>query len=114
MSRKPNLSLDLFGDRLCLPASADDGGEHARILRAMRQAARGELTRRQWDCLRMKYGEGKKVNEIAAELGVTPSTVSKHLKKARARIRRVLQYSFVRLEDQEVRPQNFAERGGSL
>lgn len=100
MSGKSNLSLDLFGDRLLLPPSSDDdGGEHARLLRTLQRAACGELTQRQQECLRMKYGEEKRVRDIADELGVTPSTVSKHLKKARARLRKVLQYSFPRLHD---------------
>ena len=97
--RNTPLSLDLFGDRLPPPASLNDGGEHSRILRAVMRAAKGELTERQKTCLRLRYGEGRTVCEIAAELGVAPSTVSKHLKKALARIRRVVRYSFARLEE---------------
>ena len=101
MKRKSNLSLDLFGDRLRLPEASDDGGEHSRMLRVLNRAMTGELTQRQRDCLSKRYVEGESVNQIAAELGITPSTVSKHLKKARARLRKVLQYSFSRLEEKE-------------
>lgn len=93
------LSLELFGDRLnAAPFPKGDGGEHERILRTLERAAKGELTPRQKECLRLMYGEGKGVCEIAEILGVKPSTASKHLKRARERLRKVLGYSFPRLE----------------
>lgn len=97
LKRGPDLSLDLFGDRLPLPAPSGDGGEHRRMLQTLREAARGELTERQLECVRMRYGEGRSVKEIAALLGITPPTVSKHLKKARARLGKVLGYYFPRI-----------------
>ena len=99
MRRGTVLSLDLFGDRL-LPAweGEGDGGRHRRMLRALTRAARGELTARQMECLRLRYGEGKGVKEIAEELGVTPPTVSRHLKKARARLRSVMEYFYPDLD----------------
>ena len=97
MRRKSNLSLDLFGDRLYINLGEDDGGEHLRMCGALRRAMEGELTERQRDCLRQKYFEQKSVQEVAEIIGVTPPTVSKHLKKARERLRRVMGYSFSRL-----------------
>ncbi len=95
MKRGPSLSLDLFGDRLNPDRRGrDDGGEHRRMLRTMALAAKGELTVRQKQCVRLRYGERKSVSEIAAELGVAPSTVSRHLKKARLRLRRILRYCY--------------------
>ena len=104
MRRGADLSLDLFGDRLNPENGKGDGGEHRRLLRAMMQAARGELTGRQMECVRLYYREGKGVNEIAAELGITPSTVSRHLKKARARLRTVLLYFYSGLEPRKNAP----------
>lgn len=97
MKRGADLSLDLFGDRLSLPAPSGDGGEHRRMLRALREAARGELTERQLECVHLRYGEGRSVKEIAELLGITPPTVSKHLKKARVRLGKVLGYYFPRV-----------------
>jgi len=98
MRRKTDLSLDLFGDRLNLNRQEmGDGGEHRRILRTLQRAMEGELTERQRECVRLRYLEGKSVNEVAAELGVTASTASKHLKKARTRLCSVVSYSFSRL-----------------
>jgi len=98
MRRRANLSLDLFGDRLNIGRNQmDDGGEHRRMLRMLRCAMEGELTERQRECVRLRYLEGKSVNEVAAELGVTAGTASKHLKKARNRLGTVMSYSFSRL-----------------
>jgi RNA polymerase sigma factor (sigma-70 family) len=98
MRRKANLSLDLFGDRFDFSRQGlDDGGEHRRMLRALRRAMEGELTERQRDCIRLRYMEGKSVNEVARELGITAGTVSRHLKKARNRLGTVISYSFSRL-----------------
>ena len=98
LKRGPNLSLDLFGDRLPLSDRAeDDGGEHRRMLRVLKEAERGELTGRQRECVRLYYGEGKSVGEVAECLGITAPTVSKHLKKARTRLARVLGYYFPRM-----------------
>ncbi|MBW7572786.1 sigma-70 family RNA polymerase sigma factor [Caproiciproducens faecalis] len=97
MRRKSNLSLDLFGDRLYINKGEDDGGEHLRIRGTLRRAMEGELTERQRDCLQLRYFEQKSVQEVAEIIGVTPPTVSKHLKKARERLRRVMGYSFSRL-----------------
>lgn len=107
------LSLDVFGDRLNPgPLPREDGGEHARMLRTLARAAKGELTPRQMECLRLRYTEGKSVCEIADVLGVKPSTVSKHLKKARARLERVLGYAFPRLKGSDGSGQKIEERGG--
>lgn len=97
MRRKRNLSLDLFGDRLYINQGEDDGGEHLRMRGTLKRAMEGELTERQRDCLRLRYFEQKSVQEVAEIIGVTPPTVSKHLKKARERLRRVMEYSFSRL-----------------
>jgi RNA polymerase sigma factor (sigma-70 family) len=98
MRRKSNLSLDLFGDRLNVSRfEEEDNGERERMLRALRRAMEGELTERQRECVRLRYFDGKSVNEVADAIGVTPPTASKHLKKARARLGRVMGYSFSRL-----------------
>lgn len=100
MRRKANLSLELFGDRFDFNRQGlDDGGEHRRMLRTLRRAMEGELTERQRECVRLRYVEGKSVNEVARELGITAGTASRHLKKARNRLGRVIGYSFPRLTE---------------
>lgn len=110
MKRGSNLSLDLFGDRLNPNRlGSDDGGEHKRMLRTMMLAAQGELTARQMQCVRLCYGEGRGVSEIAEELGLSPSTVSRHLKKARLRLQKILQYCYPSLNRESP-----AERSGRM
>ncbi len=98
MRRKADLSLDLFGDRLNVSRGADgEDAEYRRMLHALHRAVDGELTERQKECIRLRYVERKSVSEIALLLGVTPPTASKHLKKARIRLGKVIGYSFSRL-----------------
>ena len=98
MKRKSTLSLDLFGDRLDISKYyTDDRGEHQRMLKVLTRAIEGELTPRQRECVRLRYVDGLKVKEVAEELGVTPPTACKHLKKARLRLEKVMKYSFPRL-----------------
>ena len=100
MPKTKLLSFELLGDKAeyaALSGGLSDGGEHKRMLEALERAARGELTGRQLQCVRLMYAGGKSVNEIAAELGVSPPTVSRHIKKAKARIKKVMGYYFTRL-----------------
>lgn len=79
---------------------AGDGepdGDRARMVETLKSIVREELTGRQRACLEMRYAQGMKVRDIAAALGVAPPTVSKHLKKARARIEKIMRLSFPRL-----------------
>ncbi len=61
--------------------------------------AKNELSQRQKVCISMYYADNIKMSEIAKELGITKSTVSKHIKKAKLRIEKYLKYSdiFMRL-----------------
>ena len=101
MKRRTVLSLDLFGDRLEVPNRGDGEAdmEYRRMLRTLHAAMDGELTDRQRACIHMRYFEGMRVNDVAAALGLTPGTVSKHIKKGRERLGRVMRYSFARLNE---------------
>jgi RNA polymerase sigma factor (sigma-70 family) len=72
--------------------------EYRRMLKALTKAVDGELTKRQRECVRLYYYEGKNLVQIAQELQIGAPTVSKHLKKARMRLSAVLRYSFGKLE----------------
>lgn len=65
-----------------------------RLLRQLRQARQKELTPRQQEFLLLHYDQDLSVTQIAEMYGVHPSTVSRTLQRARARLRRVLQYAF--------------------
>lgn len=100
MKRKSNLSLDLFGDRLVTlrQDGEETDTEYRRMLQTLRNAIEGELTDRQRTCITLRYFDRKSVNEVAEILGLTAGTVSKHIKKGRERLQRVMRYSFTRLQ----------------
>ncbi len=89
------LSFDLMENLIADGAGRVCGDEsREKMLRALKKAARGELTPRQAQCVRLYYGEGASGREIAARLGIAPSTVCRHLKKACKRLSRILGYYF--------------------
>lgn len=63
-----------------------------RLRRNLREARLDELTPRQAELLRLSFDEGLSVREIARRQGVSPSTVSRTLKRARERLHRCLRY----------------------
>ncbi len=65
-----------------------------RLLRQLRKACQKELTPRQQEFLRLRYGQNLTVTQIAEMYGVHPSTVSRTLQRARQRLHHVLQYAF--------------------
>ena len=65
-----------------------------RLRRNLRKARAAELTPRQAELLRMHFDEGKTIRQIARELNVAPSTVSRTVNRAKERLRRCLRYGF--------------------
>lgn len=63
-----------------------------RLRRNLRDARLDELTPRQAELLRLRFDEGLSVREIARRQGVSPSTVSRTLKRAKERLHRCLRY----------------------
>ena len=77
-----------------LRENADDNQEQLeRLLRNLRKARVQELTPRQQQMLSMRFEQNMSGAEIARELGLNRSTVSRTLKRAQDRLRRCLQYA---------------------
>lgn len=72
----------------------DNALQLERMKRNLRIAREKELTPRQRCMLELYYDRQMSVTEIAEELCVNVSTVSRTLQRARDRLRRYLQYSF--------------------
>ena len=72
----------------------DNALQLERMKRNLRIAREKELTPRQRCMLELYYDRQMSVTEIAEELCVNVSTVSRTLQRARNRLRRYLQYSF--------------------
>ena len=71
----------------------DNDAQLERMRRSLRQARQQALTPRQREMLVMRYEQNMSGSEIARELGLNRSTVSRTLRRARERLRRCLQYS---------------------
>ena len=77
-----------------LRENADDNQEQMeRLLRNLRKARVQELTPRQQQMLSMRFEQNMSGAEIARELGLNRSTVSRTLRRAQERLRRCLQYA---------------------
>ena len=77
-----------------LQENADDNQEKIeRLLRNLRKARIQELTPRQQQMLSMRFEQNMSGAEIARELGLNRSTVSRTLRRAQKRLRRCLQYA---------------------
>ena len=88
-------SSEWIGDMtVWLRSNASDNEERlCRLRRNLKQVREKELTPRQRKVLELHYEQGLSGVEIAEELGINPSTVSRTLSRARERLRRYLQYS---------------------
>ena len=71
---------------------ADNRPERERMRRILTRAIRYELTDRQRQCLTMYYLHGMKMRDIARELCLSESTVSRHIAAAQKKLRRVASY----------------------
>ena len=52
-----------------------------------------ELTQRQRELIELYYLENMNMSEIACRLGISPSTVSRTLKRGRGRLRKYIKYN---------------------
>ena len=86
---------EFYGDMAAwLRANAQDiDGELLRLMRNLRLARQEALTARQRQLLRMNFEQNKTVTEIAQELGVNKSTVSRTLLRAKRRLYQCLRYA---------------------
>ena len=71
----------------------DNHLQQERLRRNLRQAREEALTPRQREVLALRYEQRLSVTEIARQLGVNPSTVSRTLRRAHERLKRCLRYS---------------------
>lgn len=73
--------------------ASDNTAQLDRLRSNLRRARTTELTPRQQLLLRLYFEEGKNMPQIARELHVSCSTVSRTLRRARERLYRCLRYS---------------------
>lgn len=73
--------------------AADNSERLERLRRNLRRAREQELTPRQRQLLELYYDRGMTIPQIAEELGLNRSTVSRTLRRARDRLYRCLRYA---------------------
>lgn len=88
-------SSEWLGDMtVWLRENGEDNSERLeRLRRNLRRAREQELTPCQRQVLDMHFEQEMSVTQIARELGVNPSSVTRALQRAKERLRRYLQYS---------------------
>lgn len=88
-------SSEFLGDMSAwLQENAEDNSDQiSRLKRNLRKARAQELTSRQRQIVDRYYEGGMSIQEIAGELGLDRSTVSRTLRRAKERLYHVLQYS---------------------
>lgn len=76
--------------------SSQEGGDTSGIRNRMKKlihiCMEDELTDRQKDCLTMRVYQNMSVEDIAAKLGIRPTTVYKHIKKAKEALKKCRKY----------------------
>ena len=94
-TRFNNSSSQWLGDMtVWLRANAGDNGEQmTRLRRNLRWAREEELTERDRKMVGLYYDQGMTMPQIAERLGVSRSTVSRTLRRARDRLYRFLRYT---------------------
>ncbi|MEE1047351.1 MAG: sigma-70 family RNA polymerase sigma factor [Clostridia bacterium] len=88
-------SLEIFGDRIPLTdfySSGDNNRQVERMKKALLKAIDTELTDRQKQIVIEYYFNGLSVTKIAEIYDVSKSTVSRHLSRARERLKTSLKY----------------------
>ncbi|MDR1627343.1 MAG: sigma-70 family RNA polymerase sigma factor [Oscillospiraceae bacterium] len=99
--RNKMLSLDNFTESVAsvdefkkiLSAQTTDT-EHKKMVKSLKNIINGELTAKQKQCIALYYGDMKKMSEIAKELGIGISSVSRHIKKAKQKVQKTMTYYY--------------------
>ena len=73
-------------------ANAENGSRRARLLRLTRLLIDTELTERQRSCIVEHLINGKKQKEIAKEMNINESTVSRHIAAGKKKLQRAAGY----------------------
>ena len=73
--------------------AGDNSEQLDRLRRSLRRAREQELTPRQRQTLELYFDQGMTIPQLAGELGLNRSTVSRTLRRARDRLYRFLRYA---------------------
>ncbi len=68
--------------------------KYKKMVSSLRNIIQGELTPKQRMCVLLYYGEKMNMREISIKLGICVSSVSRHIKKGKQRIKKTMEYYF--------------------
>ena len=85
-------SMDKFNKKLS--EQTTNNTEYKKMVKLLKNIVEGELTNKQKICVSLYYGEMKKMNEIAEELGIGVSSVSRHIKRAKQKVQKTITYYY--------------------
>ena len=94
---RTRFSIEVFGDHFpwmdSTSALYSDNSKHIeRLKNSLLKAIESELTECQRLAVEEFYFQNKSVTQIALDIGVNKSTVSRHLKRAREKLGQALKY----------------------
>ena len=95
---KTTFSLEVFGESAvyaAYSAGKDNSAYIKHLKEILRRAVDGELTECQREAVLGVYYRNKTVTELADELGVNKSTVSRNLKRAREKLAFAMRYGAI-------------------
>lgn len=72
--------------------SGEDINERRRKLSIVYEAMKNELTPKQFQALKEYYLNGRKMKDIAEERGVSPSTITRQIRRAREKVMHIAKY----------------------
>jgi RNA polymerase sigma factor (sigma-70 family) len=104
MISRSRFNLEVFGDRLPqnMIIGNDSNRRQIELMRdALKKAIKRELTERQQYILIEYYFKERSMTDIARELGITKSTVSRHISRSKERLKQSLKYGMYLLWDYE-------------
>lgn len=98
MTKLPGNTLS-FNDKIHAPVGlygsfdySDNKADITRMKKLMRTAIAVELTEKQRYCITEYYYKQRKMKDIATELNVAPSTVTRHIERGLKKLSRVAAY----------------------
>lgn len=68
--------------------------EYKKMINIIKQIIEYELTSKQKQCIVMYYKNNMNTIEISSILGVYPSTVWRHIKKSKEKIKKIIRYYY--------------------
>lgn len=84
-------NADIIAYTLSL-SEADNAQDISKMKKILSLALKDALTDKQRECITMYYYENLKMKEIAKKLSVSPSTVTRHIKAGKKRLKNIAKY----------------------